>query len=228
MNIVRVSTPNKWPGGNRCEVIIIHWWDRPESKPSLNGVVTWFENPTAQVSAHYVVSDETVYQLCAETDRAWHARQANDFAIGIEVDPNTPGRTYETVAALVKGIRSRRGPLPLKRHKDYVQTDCPGEIDVERIDNLAKGEEVKVEDVERLMLAIADSLNGTAFGRKAKDKENPEAVKAFMEGTPDKWIKKLLFYPEVQKNMLKSWGIKPAGEPLTKNDVVTYINQNLK
>lgn len=139
MNLRFVPTPNKWLGGNRCEVIIIHWWDRPEKRPTLAGVVGHLTNPASKVSAHYVVSDDQVVQLAVEADRTWHALQANSFAIGIEVDPNTPGRTYETVAALVADIRKRRGNLPLKRHKDYVDTTCPGNIDLGKIEQLANG-----------------------------------------------------------------------------------------
>lgn len=134
MNLSRRLTPNRWIGGNRMEVIVIHWWDDPSKKPSLGGVVNWLTNAASQVSAHYVVSGNTVYQLAEENDITWHARDANPFSIGIEVDPNTPTGTYETLGKLVRDIRSRRGSLPLKRHSDYVQTGCPGSIDIDRID----------------------------------------------------------------------------------------------
>lgn len=159
MQLIKQITPNKWIGGNRCEVLIIHWWDEPHKNPSLSGVVNWLMNPASQVSAHYVVSDRTVYQLAEEHDQAWHARQANSFAIGIEVDPNTPGDTYKTLGELVRAIRSRRGNLPLKRHSDYVNTNCPGSIDLARIEREAKGEAMSAEkatqrEVDNVFLGV--------------------------------------------------------------------------
>src|SRR5690554_219937 len=122
MNIIRTDTPNKWPGGNSCQVIVVHHWDDPAKNPTLSGVLSWLRNPSSQVSAHYIVSDKTVYQLADETDRCWHALQANSFGIGIEIDPNTPGDTYKTVGALVRAIRSRRGNIPIEPHSKHVNT----------------------------------------------------------------------------------------------------------
>jgi hypothetical protein len=139
MTITFKQTPNRWVGGNRCEVILIHWWNRPEKKPTLEGTVNYLLNPANKLSAHYVVSGKQIIQLCKETDRAWHAKQANDFAIGIEVDPNTPPGTYETVGELVRDIRSRHGDIPLKRHSDYVNTECPGTVDLDKIEQYAQG-----------------------------------------------------------------------------------------
>jgi hypothetical protein len=140
MNITINTSQNKWIGGNRMEAIVIHWWNDPSKNTTLDGVVSWFLNPTSQVSAHYVVSGDTVVQMVEETDQAWHAMQANQFTIGIEVDPNTPGNTYKTLGELVRSIRSRRGNIPLKRHSDYVNTTCPGTIDLNRIERESKGD----------------------------------------------------------------------------------------
>lgn len=141
MNLTTNITSNKWVGGNRCEVIIIHWWNDPAKKPTMPGTVSWFLNPNSQVSAHYVVSGNTVVKMVDEEDQAWHAMQANQFSIGIEIDPNVPGNTYKTAGELVRDIRKRRGNLPLKKHSDYVATGCPGSIDLKRIEQESKGEQ---------------------------------------------------------------------------------------
>lgn len=137
MNLIRQNTPNKWVGGNLCRVILIHWWDDPAKNPTLDGVIAHFLNPAVQVSAHYVVSGDTVVQMCEERDRAWHAIKANNFAIGIEVDPKTPGNTYRTLGELVRAIRLRHGNIPLEPHNKYASTQCPGTIDLARIDKEA-------------------------------------------------------------------------------------------
>jgi hypothetical protein len=60
----------------------------------LQGVIDWFNNPNAQVSAHYTIGkDGKIVQHVRDTDRAWHAGQSvwkgrnsvNDYAIGIEL-----------------------------------------------------------------------------------------------------------------------------------------------
>lgn len=78
--------------------LILHWWGDPADRPTFTGTVNYLcnpqpNNPDRRVSAHYVVSDTKIAQLVDERNVAWHARQANDWTIGIEVDPNTPGAT---------------------------------------------------------------------------------------------------------------------------------------
>lgn len=60
----------------------------------LQGVIDWFNNPNAQVSAHYTIGkDGKIVQHVRDTDRAWHAGQSvwkgrnscNDYTIGIEL-----------------------------------------------------------------------------------------------------------------------------------------------
>ena len=61
---------------------------------SQEGVISWFNNPTAQVSAHYSIGkDGRIVQHVRDEDRAWHAGKSqwqgvdnvNDFALGIEL-----------------------------------------------------------------------------------------------------------------------------------------------
>ena len=61
--------------------IVIH-----VTQGSYAGTISWFKNPSAQVSAHYVVrsSDGQITQMVAEKDTAWHARDANPYSVGIE------------------------------------------------------------------------------------------------------------------------------------------------
>lgn len=50
------------------------------------GAISWFQNPEANVSAHYVIrsSDGEVTQMVRDGDTAWHARSANSSSIGLE------------------------------------------------------------------------------------------------------------------------------------------------
>ena len=50
------------------------------------GAISWFQNPSANVSAHYVMraEDGEVTQMVMHEDRAWHVGTSNPYAIGIE------------------------------------------------------------------------------------------------------------------------------------------------
>lgn len=145
-----IPSPNFKKGRTAAiKYIVIHHWDDPAKKPKIQGVVNHFKDPDVEVAAHYVVSGERVIQMVDEKDTAWHSRQANPYTIGIEVDPQVPGKTYETVGALVKEIRGRHGELPLKKHSDFVNTSCPGDLDLARIDKEAKGDTMSKDKLTR-------------------------------------------------------------------------------
>lgn len=161
------QSPNFTPGGlassvwgrpRSIEIAVGHWWGDPNQNPSVQGVINWLCNPASQVSAHYVVSENEVIQLVREADAAWHARQANPFSIGIEINPNTSETTYRTVAQLVRELRQKYGNLPLQPHSQYVSTQCPGSVDLAKIDTYSR-EEDKPEWVRNLRPIQPVSLN---------------------------------------------------------------------
>lgn len=53
---------------------------------SYAGIISWFKNCDANVSAHYVVrsSDGQVTQMVAESNTAWHVAYHNSYSIGVE------------------------------------------------------------------------------------------------------------------------------------------------
>jgi hypothetical protein len=53
---------------------------------SYGGAISWFRNPSANVSAHYVVrkSDGEVTQMVRDSRKAWHVCGSNNDTIGIE------------------------------------------------------------------------------------------------------------------------------------------------
>jgi N-acetyl-anhydromuramyl-L-alanine amidase AmpD len=61
--------------------VVIH-----DTEGSYSGTISWFQDPAAQVSAHYVVrsSDGQITQMVQEKDTAWHARTFNANAVGVE------------------------------------------------------------------------------------------------------------------------------------------------
>ena len=61
--------------------VVIH-----TTEGSYAGTISWFQNCSAQVSAHYVIrsSDGQITQMVYEKDKAWHVGADNGYTIGIE------------------------------------------------------------------------------------------------------------------------------------------------
>lgn len=55
-----------WSDENIYEGLVLHG-------TAGGGTVSWFQNPSSQVSAHYVVEqDGRIVQMVSEDDTAWH------------------------------------------------------------------------------------------------------------------------------------------------------------
>lgn len=123
------------PGRSRkITTIVVHWWNLPENAGTLTQTVDYLLK--AEESVHYVVSDKSIVRMVAEKNTAWHARDANPFSIGIEIDPKLRGETYATVAKLVADICKRYKLSPtsaVQPHSKYVATRCPGIINWNKI-----------------------------------------------------------------------------------------------
>src|SRR5262245_30179558 len=69
-------------GARTINRIVIH-----EAEGSATATWSWFQNPAAQASAHYVVdTDASVIQMLRDQDIGWHAGNwsYNQTSIGIE------------------------------------------------------------------------------------------------------------------------------------------------
>lgn len=106
--------------GEQVELITIH-----TIQGSYASAISWFKNPNARVSAHYVVRsfDGQVTQMVCEDDKAYHVRRDNATTIGIEhegfIDEGLSWYTpamYESSARLVKNIADRHGINLLKTY----------------------------------------------------------------------------------------------------------------
>lgn len=112
------------PAGAPAFIVIHHWGADGQSH---QGVVDYLCRTGGSSSAHYVASGGRVTQLVHDYDRAWHAGSAgNPLGIGVECRPECSPADFETVARLVAAIRAQHGNLPLRGHKDYMSTACPG------------------------------------------------------------------------------------------------------
>ncbi|UAA39420.1 N-acetylmuramoyl-L-alanine amidase [Paraneptunicella aestuarii] len=76
-----VTSPNYSARNDTISHVAIH-----TMQGSYSGSISWFQNPSSSASAHYMVrsSDGQVTQMVRESNKAWHARTANPYTIGIE------------------------------------------------------------------------------------------------------------------------------------------------
>ncbi len=104
-------------GTRNISRVVIHITD---GGANINGTIGWFQNPSAKVSAHYVVGqDGEVVQMVRNNDVAWHAGSANGDSIGIEHVANTKGLVptsseYCASAALTRWLCDQFG-IPIDR-----------------------------------------------------------------------------------------------------------------
>ena len=102
------------PRTKDVSAVVIHY-----TEGSYAGCISWFKNCDAQVSAHYVIrsADGQITQMVREKDKAWHARTANGYTIGIEHEAYGniwsffTEEMYQSSANLVRSICERYEPI---------------------------------------------------------------------------------------------------------------------
>jgi N-acetyl-anhydromuramyl-L-alanine amidase AmpD len=109
--------------------VVIH-----TTQGSYSGTINWFQNPSASVSAHYVLrsSDGAITQMVREKDIAWHAGNwtYNTQSIGIEHEgfvDNPSWYTdamYKASAALTRNICQKYG-IPMTRSRIIGHSEVP-------------------------------------------------------------------------------------------------------
>ena len=102
---------------------------------SYAGAISWFQNPSSNVSAHYVIrsSDGAITQMVREKDIAWHAGNwtYNTQSIGIEHEGWVSSCTwftdamYRASAALARNIALKYG-IPMNRNHIIGHNEVPG------------------------------------------------------------------------------------------------------
>lgn len=116
-------------GVSDVNFVIIH-----DVEGSYEGCISWFQNPSANVSAHYVVANEgDITQMVWEGDIAWHAGNwsYNEQSVGIEhegyaSDPDSYPETMYAASSLLTRYLTDKYAIP--RTRDYVigHVEVPG------------------------------------------------------------------------------------------------------
>jgi len=123
-----VSSPNySSRSGTAISAVVIH-----DVEGSYAGCISWFQNTSSQVSAHYVCrsSDGQLTEMVLESNKAWHVGSENPYTIGIEHEGYVAqtgwytNAMYAGSAALIRDIcNSGYGINPLKT---YYGPGCSG------------------------------------------------------------------------------------------------------
>ncbi len=114
--------------GRQIRYIVLHTIEGSEA-----GAISWFQNPSSRVSAHYIVSHAgRVTRMVSDSDRAWHAGNStyNEQSIGIENEGHA-GRNswtdtqYRVLAQLVSALCDRYA-IPKTRARIVAHSEVPG------------------------------------------------------------------------------------------------------
>ena len=188
--ITKFTSPNQNARNSKVKSITIHHWGSRGQK--FDNVVNWLCQKRAGTSAHYVVEAGKVACIVDPDRRAWHAgnSRGNHESIWIECRPEATEGDYATVAALVADLRAVYGNIPLKRHRDWTSTACPGVWDIGKIDRLARGVKPGV------------SGGGTSAPKPSKPASKPAKGKVEVDG---RWGR------ETSKAVQKILGVKQDG-----------------
>lgn len=148
--ITNRTSPNQTPGASCKKVfgyartidfITIHWWGDPTTKPSFNGVVDYLCRNGGSSSAHEVIEAGRVACIVAHANAAWQAgnSKGNATSIGLELNPRCSDGDYATAAERIADIWRLHGRvIPLKPHREWKATACPGNYDLARLNREAQ------------------------------------------------------------------------------------------
>ncbi len=123
-----VRSPHFSSGRSSYEFVLIH-----TMQGSYAGTKSWFQNPSSNVSSHYILrsSDGEVTQMVEHRNTAWHAQCYNGRSIGLEHEGfvQDPARWYTEAmyresAKLTKWICDRHG-IPKTRARIIGHNEVP-------------------------------------------------------------------------------------------------------
>lgn len=163
--------------------ITIHHWGA--NGQQFDVVRDYLCTNTTPTSAHYVVEAGQAACIVNETDAAWHAgnAQGNAQSIGIECHPEATDADYQTIAEVIRDIRSRFGDVPLVPHNYWTATDCPGSYDLARLDRLARtgttAQSTTVTRIKETALSTTEA-NRVIAAVKAEGKATREYIAALI------------------------------------------------
>lgn len=160
--ITNRDSPNFWSaadlagyGSITIESLTIHHWGAVGAM--FGPTVDWLCRPAGNTSAHEVIEAGRVAQVINFGNAAWHSGSyaGNTTSYSLELNPRAWDGDYATAAERIADIWATYGRLPLRPHKSWSSTACPGAYDLARLEReadawfrkLYAGQDQAVEDV---------------------------------------------------------------------------------
>lgn len=133
----RNSVPLVYGMPRTIDFYTIHHWGA--FGQTHDGVNNFFANGPGATSAHFVSSANRLNCLVNPWDAAWHAGNAygNAQSVGIECRPEGSDADYATTAELLRFLWDTYGRKPLRPHRYWQATACPGAWDLARLEKMA-------------------------------------------------------------------------------------------
>ncbi|HEY9300885.1 N-acetylmuramoyl-L-alanine amidase [Microcoleus sp. FACHB-53] len=165
-----IQSPNHSSrAGADIDTIVVHY----TTAGTVSGTIAHFKNPTSQVSAHYVIDKNgDIYQMVKDSDKAWHAANANRTTIGIEHVAKVGDRLTEmqekSSIHLIKWLMTEY-KIPkenIKAHQQIIPTSCPGNIFGDAIDdtNLPKFKAWVAKNFSKKVMRTPEPLSPSGLG----------------------------------------------------------------
>ncbi|WP_025844762.1 N-acetylmuramoyl-L-alanine amidase [Brevibacillus agri] len=126
------------------KALVVHWTANEKKGADAVANRNYFNKPTTEASAHYIVDDRQIVRCLPEKEMGYHvgaksykpeavamlSRYPNDCTIGIEMCVNADGsfaKTYQQTVQLAADILKRYGwgVDKLWRHYDITGKNCP-------------------------------------------------------------------------------------------------------
>lgn len=146
--ITKHNSPNFTPKSRVYQVfgvprvitsITIHHWGDPATSPTFSGVINWLCRKNGSSSAHAVIEAGRVAYLINYSNASWSTgnKLGNATTIGLELHPRASDADYETAGEHIADIWMEYGLLPLRAHKQWKATECPGKWNLDRLTDVA-------------------------------------------------------------------------------------------
>lgn len=127
-------------GGNNPKEIIVHHAE--SSKCTVYDIDRWHKNNGwCGIGYHYFIDKQgNIYTGRPEDWTGAHCVDHNTKSLSICLEgklqnENVTGAQYSSLIWLIKDIQNRRGNMPVYGHKELNQTDCPGNLDLNKLRN---------------------------------------------------------------------------------------------
>lgn len=122
--------------------ICVHWWNTPQAVKDSDhdNIVNYIlgKAQRGQGSVNYVLSSNKITLLVNPDNVAWASQSGNPTTVSVEFSPHLNAEGYKKAGWLINELfntkdgRYRKAPR-LWRHSDFFSTQCPGNLDLNRM-----------------------------------------------------------------------------------------------